>query len=371
VPVNPQPDAAERHLNTHGINEMPAGYDAEVAELFRDLRSATTLSENDLAMRLGTRPEVIQSLEQGALFALPAWPETCRVVNAYGALLNLDVRPLLRRIYAQLEAGIVELQPKPMPDVPIMAPPEPRDFGTGFGAHPPGGNNAAGAHAANPLDIPWPPPQQSMPQVAPPNAWPNAQSAPPPQATPWPPQQAAPQPQNAWQGGQPQQQPQTWQPMPQGQRPAPAQPHPTPSPQSRPDGQAPQSQSRPRQAQAPQPQPRPRPQPQPQVRQPAAPRPVPPPPEPDISSHPLAADFTAELAPPPPEPKKKRGRPALLKWGLGALIISAVAFGLWFALSQVPGPSTGPGAGQTQNGTIDPDDPRSRKADKLPSPPGG
>src|ERR671918_2905085 len=93
VPVNPSPEAARRRLHIHGIKEMPAGYDAEVAELFRDLRAATTLSESDLAARLGTRPEVVQSLEQGALFALPAWPETCRVVNAYGTLLNLDVRP--------------------------------------------------------------------------------------------------------------------------------------------------------------------------------------------------------------------------------------------------------------------------------------
>ena len=115
VPVSPQPDAAERRLHIHGIKEMPAGYDAEVADLFRDLRAATTLSEADLAMRLGTRPEVVQALEQGALYALPPWAETCRVVNAYGGLLNLDVRPLLRRIYAQLEAGIVELQPKRCP----------------------------------------------------------------------------------------------------------------------------------------------------------------------------------------------------------------------------------------------------------------
>src|SRR3990172_10402981 len=109
---------------------MPAGYDAEVAELFRDLRSASGLTEADLAAQLATRPEVVQALEQGALYALPPWPETYRVVATYGTLLNLDVRPLLRRIYAQLEAGIVELAPKPVPDLPFMAPPEdlPRAF---------------------------------------------------------------------------------------------------------------------------------------------------------------------------------------------------------------------------------------------------
>ena len=130
---------------------MPSGYDAEVAELFRDLRAATALSEMELAARIGTRPEVVEALEQGALQALPPWAETCRVVNAYGTMLNLDVRPLLRRIYAQLEAGIVELQPKPFPDVPTMTPPDSDDFGFGSGA-------AAGGPTPNPLDIPWPPP---------------------------------------------------------------------------------------------------------------------------------------------------------------------------------------------------------------------
>ena len=102
---------------------MSAGYDAEVADLFRDLRAASNLTEADLAARIATPVEVVQALEQGAIYALPPWPETCRVVSAYGTLLNLDTRPLLRRIYAQLEAGVVELGPKPVQDVPVMVPP--------------------------------------------------------------------------------------------------------------------------------------------------------------------------------------------------------------------------------------------------------
>ena len=117
---------------------MPAGYDAEVAELFRDLRAASGLTEADLAAQLATRLDVVQALEQGAIFALPPWPETCRVVSTYGTLLNLDVRPLLRRIYAQVEAGIVELAPKPMPDVPFMAPPEDMNRDSGSRARPSG-----------------------------------------------------------------------------------------------------------------------------------------------------------------------------------------------------------------------------------------
>ena len=345
VPVSQQPDAARRRLHIHGIKEMPAGYDAEVAELFRDLRAATTLSEMDLAARLGTRADVVQALEHGALFALPPWPETCRVVNAYGAFLNLDVRPLLRRIYAQLEAGIVELQPKAMPDMPVMTPPESGDFGFAPG-------NAAGAPAHNPLDIPWPPAPQAPP---PQNARPNARPAPAPQA-PWPNAAPSPQPQpqnqNAWPNAQAH--PQAWpggQPMPQGPRPGAA-----PQRQAAPQQQAPDRRAappRPQQAQAPQPQPQPQPMPPRQA----------PPPEPP----PQRTDFEMAAAPPMPEPEPKRRRPALLKWGIGALIVSVVAFGLWMALSQMPGPS---GLQSPGTGALDPDDPRSRKSDRLPSPPG-
>jgi hypothetical protein len=339
---------------------MPAGYDAEVAELFRDLRAATALSEMDLAARLGTRADVVLSLEQGALYALPPWAETCRVVNAYGALLNLDVRPLLRRIYAQLEAGIVELQPKPMPDVPMMTPPaEPQDYS--FAP-----SNSGGASAPNPLDIPWPPPAQQAP---PPqhNAWPNGPTAPQPQPqAPWPNVQPQRQPQAPWPNQQqPQQQPQAWpgnQPAPQVPRPNPQQ-QPQPQRQAQPQGQPQGQPQRPPQPRAPQAQP-----PQPQVQ--ARPQPMPQRPAPTPEPHPLDADFGESIPlEPTPEPEKpKRRRPALLKWGLGALVISIVAFGLWMALTHAPGPA-GITGGQT--GATDPDDPRSRKADRLPSPPGG
>lgn len=331
---------------------MSAGYDAEVAELFRDLRAATALTESDLAMRLGTRPDVVQSLEQGAIYALPAWPETYRVVNAYGALLNLDVRPLLQRIYSQIEAGIVELQPKQMPDMPMMTPPESRDFGFG-GGNTAGGNHTGGAHAPNPLDIPWPP--APNPQAPPPQQPRQNTQATPAQQAARPNTQMPPQQPKAWPQAQPS--PQPWppqQPMPQGARPAQHPQYPGAAPQGRPEGRA--AQPHPQQAAAPQM--RPQQQPQPQI-QPQHPPQAQPQPEP----HPLDADFSADPVE-PAEPKKTR-KAGLLKWGLVALIISVVAFGVWFALSQAPGPSDG--AGQSQDGPLDPDDPRSRKADRLPS----
>ena len=260
--VSPSPDAARWRLQTHGIKDMPSGYDAEVAELFRDLRAASNLSETALAQRLGTRIEVVQALEQGALYALPPWPETCRIVNGYGALLNLDIRPLLRRIYAQLEAGIVQLGPKTMPEMPVLHPPEDADFEVGRPTTAPSGKNSQ-----------WPGASQQPGQ----NAWP--QQAQQPQTAPWPPampQQPPPQ-QAPWQGYAPQPHPQqpAWpnggqQGMPQQSWPSAPQPQQQPQPQARPDGQA---QQRPAQTYAPQPQAQSQPQPEtPQPQQRKAPQ---------------------------------------------------------------------------------------------------
>lgn len=335
VPVSPQLDAARRRLHIHGIKEMPAGYDAEVAELFRDLRAASTLTEMELATRLATRVEVVQALEQGALYALPPWPETCRVVNAYGALLNLDVRPLLRRIYAQLEAGIVELRPKAIPDVPVMTPPESVDFG--FEPY-------RGAPAASPFQTTWP---NSAPTFPAQNPWPAATPSPAPQA---PRPNAAPSPfPQSWPESAPPSPPQAPWPTAAPSRPA--------APQPPQDRRAPPPPPRPAQAQAQAPQPQPQLQQKP-PRQPAQPQPPPP-----------RRDPAPAAAPPAPVAQTKRRRPALLKWGVVALILSVMAFGLWMVLGKVPGPpGASPGAADQADRALDPDDPRSRKADRLPSP---
>lgn len=124
---------------------MPAGFDAEVAELFRDLRLASNLSEADLARRLGTRPDVVQALEEGRLYALPPWPETSRIISGYGTLLDLDVGPLLRRVFAQVEAGVI-------PKVAPLPPPgrfPPADGANGFAASPPANGFGTGFPASS------------------------------------------------------------------------------------------------------------------------------------------------------------------------------------------------------------------------------
>jgi len=322
APGSPSPVAPPGgRLHIHGIKEMPAGYDAEVADLFRDLRAASGMSETDLAAQLATRLEVVQALEQGAIYALPPWPETCRVVSTYGHLLNLDVRPLLRRIYSQIEAGIVELAPKPMPDVPVMMPPQ-------DGMHDAYARQApAGQRQAEPFPAA---PRQPAPQQRPQAPVPNRQ---PPQHAGQPPaQHFRPQPQG----------------YPQG-----APPRAAPPPQ--------QPQQRPQAAQELRVQPRPqgevRALPQPQARPQAAP-----------AQQKAAKPQAAAKAKP-----ESKGKRRLLKWGIATLLASALAFGLWVWLAQPSLLGFGPAANQSEGGapapSDDPNDPRSRKADRLPSPP--
>jgi hypothetical protein len=318
-------------LHIHGIKEMPAGYDAEVAELFRDLRSASGLSEADLATQLATRLEVVQALEQGAIHALPPWPETFRVISTYGTLLNLDVRPLLRRIYAQVEAGIVQLAPKPMPDVPVM--PSPQD---GFRETP--------RQPAQRLSEPFP----AQPAKAPAPAPQAAQRRAPPQAGP-------PQPQRPPQSPQPQRS------LPPGQPPRGIAPPMQTGPQPAPRG----IQVRPRQQLEQKALPKPG-QPQTQASAPA-PNPPPPPPKP------RGAKANAPKAAAAPAPAKKPGR-GLLRWAIVLLLASAAAFGLWMWFSQsglfgLLGPSAESGKEHPPAASTDPNDPRSRKADRLPGPP--
>ncbi len=324
---------------------MPSGYDAEVAELFRDLRAASNLSETDLAQRLGTRIEVVQALEQGALYALPAWPETCRVINGYGALLNLDIRPLLRRIYAQIEAGIVQLGPKTLPDVPVMNPPEglDADFLPDRAAAQPANNQWAGQPGQPQA---WPQqaqqPQAPSPQAAP---WSGMTQQPPPQHANW---QGQPQPQGnpqaPWPNGGQHGTPQAWPSAPQ-QQPQYSQP------QARPDGQAQQ-----------------RPAPQNYQPQPQAPQPPQRPAPQDAQFEVPAAATVAASAKAEKPAKAARSSNWLLKWGLGALVVSVVAFGLWMAFGDPSGTLGGKSLSPSGSGQVlDPDDPRSRKADKLPS----
>ncbi|MEM9590692.1 MAG: helix-turn-helix transcriptional regulator [Pseudomonadota bacterium] len=375
---------------------MSAGYDAEVADLFRDLRAASNLTEADLAARIATPVEVVQALEQGAIYALPPWPETCRVVSAYGTILNLDTRPLLRRIYAQLEAGVVELGPKPVQDVPVMVPPA----------------AATPTAPAQPGPAAQPAPQaQAAPQPAQAPAG-VANGTPQPQASPLNPQQLAPQqpaPQQVTpqQPAPPAQQPPGWpsgltgapQPLqpPQPQAVPPA-PWPGAAPQTPPGAQSPQDAAWPGAAPGGQGQPvPPAPQPQAAPAQPQAdasfpdasfpteppvypqqPGQVPHPgaqPDPALAGAPIQAEDASFLGEPElelveeeeEEAETKSRKSPLLKWGIIGLLAVVLLLGLWMVLGGSSGEGGLSSGFSTSDPVLDPDDPRSRKADRLPN----
>jgi len=318
APGNPPEASDGRRLHIHGIKEMPAGYDAEVAELFRDLRAASNLSEIDLAATLATRPEVVQALEQGALYALPPWPETSRVVNSYGLLLNLDVRPLLRRIHAQIEPSTAAQAQDPY----AAAGPQPEPQA------PP---------SRSPLDIPF----ETEQRVAQPQPYQEPVRAPQQNWAP-PPVDRRMQPRAPGAPMPGRQMPQ----MPQQQPPRPPQPN---APQARP----PQT-----------PPPRPA-QPEPQMRPPQAP---PPRPQPAAQPSPASAAVVPPLATKAP---KKGWFGKYLKWGVAALVLLGAASGLYVVLGSAPGlvgTSSPSQSGEKAGKPTDPDDPRSHKSDRLPSP---
>lgn len=95
-------DQTRTGLHIGGIKECPAGHDDKIAEIFGEMRRAVKMSVEELAKRLDTRASTIESLENGAVSALPDWPEISRVVTTYANILNLDSRPILRRIAVDL-----------------------------------------------------------------------------------------------------------------------------------------------------------------------------------------------------------------------------------------------------------------------------
>ncbi|MEO8651622.1 MAG: hypothetical protein ABI391_04910 [Hyphomicrobiaceae bacterium] len=69
--------------------------------LLRDMRLALPMSPGELALRVGSSVEIIMTLEQGRLRALPHWDETQRVICGLCALHHVDPRPILNRIIEQ------------------------------------------------------------------------------------------------------------------------------------------------------------------------------------------------------------------------------------------------------------------------------
>jgi hypothetical protein len=86
----------------NSVSERSPGVDERVAVLFRDMRWALGLTKPELARKLKSTQSVIDAMELGRIGALPAWPETVRIVCELGRLNRVDVRPILARIRDQM-----------------------------------------------------------------------------------------------------------------------------------------------------------------------------------------------------------------------------------------------------------------------------
>jgi hypothetical protein len=95
--------------------------DAQIGNIFRNMRAATRLSREAVARRLATTRTTVEDLEMGAVSSLPHWRETDRIVRSYCKLLRLDPEPLLWRIQRLLQAGGTRDNPPTHPPARLPA----------------------------------------------------------------------------------------------------------------------------------------------------------------------------------------------------------------------------------------------------------
>lgn len=125
--------------------------DEQISSLFTAMGRASQLTQDVIAIRLQTSSDVIHALEAGHLSKLPKWEELSSLVERYAAFMSIDERPILRRLREQLtehyltqmsrqkeQQGILNASPMPMSDARLA------DFA----------NNGAMTAAANSFKMP-------------------------------------------------------------------------------------------------------------------------------------------------------------------------------------------------------------------------
>jgi hypothetical protein len=105
--------------------EAAGWQDAQLGQIFRNMRLAMKVSRETIARRLATSTVCVDNFEAGAVAALPHAKETDRIVRGYCELLRLDPEPILWRIRSGMQALTERAaQPMPLPAaiVPTTAP---------------------------------------------------------------------------------------------------------------------------------------------------------------------------------------------------------------------------------------------------------
>jgi len=98
--------------------EAPGWQDAQLGQIFRNMRLAMKVSRETIARRLATSTVCVDNFEAGAVAALPHAKETDRIVRGYCELLRLDPEPILWRIRNGMQALAEQARaaaPMPLP----------------------------------------------------------------------------------------------------------------------------------------------------------------------------------------------------------------------------------------------------------------
>jgi len=98
--------------------EATGWQDAQLGQIFRNMRLAMKVSRETIARRLATSTVCVDNFEAGAVAALPHAKETDRIVRGYCELLRLDPEPILWRIRNGMQALAEQARaaaPMPLP----------------------------------------------------------------------------------------------------------------------------------------------------------------------------------------------------------------------------------------------------------------
>src|SRR5215467_15189388 len=98
-------------------SEASGWQDAQLGQIFRNMRLAMKVSRETIARRLATSAACVDTFEAGAVAALPHAKETDRIVRGYCELLRLDPDPILWRIRNHMQA-LATAMPLPAALVP-------------------------------------------------------------------------------------------------------------------------------------------------------------------------------------------------------------------------------------------------------------
>jgi hypothetical protein len=96
-------------------SEASGWQDAQLGQIFRNMRLAMKVSRETIARRLATSTICVDNFEAGAVAALPHAKETDRIVRGYCELLRLDPEPILWRIRSGMQALADQARVMPLP----------------------------------------------------------------------------------------------------------------------------------------------------------------------------------------------------------------------------------------------------------------